>query len=160
MSLKKSVLAGLLTTTAILGAASVVTRAQDDPMLQSAKITFSLPEGDDKDDNTAVDVFVSTRVNGQWEATIAGLQGLGQQTTWEDDGAHSYSYDLAVSSGMKKSVVIGGGVKTQINWNPTGRDRAFFTYTLVLRFADGSELKQNSPRVIEMSEQLRTFTNP
>jgi hypothetical protein len=134
--------------------------AADDPVLQSAKITFSLPDGDDKDHNTRVDVFVTTKVNGQWEAVIASLERFGDQQVWEDDGNHSYPYDLGVSAGIKKSAVMNGGVKTQINWHPVGRDRAFFTYTLVLLFSDGSKLQQSSPSLIEMSENIRTYTNP
>lgn len=155
-----SLVAALGIAVGIAGLAAVVTYADDDPLLQSAKITFSLPDGDDKDDNTTVDVIVSTRVNGQWEATVATLRGFGNQTVWEDDGGHSYPYDLGIAAGIKKSIVIGGGVKTRINWNPVGRDRGFFTYTLVLRFSDGSELTQSSPGVIEMSENLRSYSNP
>jgi hypothetical protein len=150
-------LVALLTAFAINRDATA--RAQDDPVLQSAKITFALPDGDDKDDNTAVDVTLTTRANGQWEITLASLRRFGLGTVWEDDGSHSYDYDLRVASGIRKSTVINGGVKTRIGWNPDGDDRAFFSYTVTLVFSDGSEMNQAGP-LIEMSEALRSHTNP
>ena len=70
---------------AIWQAKAGATAGHDDPVLQSAKITFSLPRGDDKDDNTAIDVVVSTRVDGQWEEVIASLEDFANQEVWEDD---------------------------------------------------------------------------
>jgi hypothetical protein len=131
----------------------------EEPTLQSAKITFSLPEGDDKDDNTKVTVTVTTKT-GQFDKRIAYLEGFGDQQVWEDDGNHSYPYDLKVASGITVNSVTNGGIKTRIDWKPVGRDRGFFNYRLVLRFSDGSELEQTNPSLIEMSENIRTYTNP
>jgi hypothetical protein len=134
--------------------------------LRSAKITFSLPDGDDKDDNTKVSVTVTTKAGPEFEMRIASLAGFGDQQVWEDDGNHSYSYDLKVGGGIKLSQVTAGGIKTKIEWAPVGNDRGFFNYRLVLRFDDDDpstdpiELEQTNPALIEMSEKIRTYTNP
>jgi hypothetical protein len=146
---------GLIAITALT---AITAFGDDDPVLRSAKITFSLPDGDDKDDNTAVDVFVTTKASSQFEATIASLQGFANQQVWEDDGNHSYPYDLNVASGIRKSMVLNGGVKTTINWHPVGRDRCYFNYTLVLTFNDDSVVRQSNPALIELSENIRTYT--
>lgn len=142
------------------GSAGGSTSPSSEPTLQNAKITFSLPEGDDKDDNTAVTVTVSSKINNQFDTVIARLEAFGQQQVWEDDGSHSYSYDLPVMPGIKRSDVTSGGIKTTIEWMPVGDDRCFFAYTMVLGFSDGSQIGQSSPQVIEMSENIRTYTNP
>ncbi len=134
--------------------------------LRSAKITFIIPEGDDKDDNTKVSMTVTTRVNNQFEQTLASLDNFGDQQVWEDDGNHSYSYDLNIAGGVTYEMVTAGGIKTKIEWKPVGNDRGFFHYRLVLRFDDGDpstapiELEQTSPVLIEMSEGIRIYTNP
>jgi hypothetical protein len=135
--------------------------ATDDqePTLQSAKIIFSIPEGDDKDDNTKVTITVSTKA-GQFDKRIAYLEDFGDQQVWEDDGNHSYPYDMSVAPGITMKSVTNGGIKTRIDWKPVGNDRGFFNYRLILRFSDGSELEQTNPSLIEMSEKLRTYTNP
>lgn len=162
--MKRKQLIGVLSITLLSACAlqlvnPIFANSVDDPDLQSAKITFSLPEGDDKDDDTKVDVFVTTKVNGQWEASLASLQAFAGQDVWEDDGKHSYSYDLVVSSGIRKSIVVNGGVKAKINWHPHGDDRCYFDYRLVLTFSDGSTLEQTNPALVEMSENIRTYTN-
>jgi hypothetical protein len=97
---------------------------------------------------------------------IASLEGFGGQQTWEDDGAHSYSYNLNVAGGIKLSDVTGGGIKTKLNWNPTGNDRGYFNYRLVLTFDDDNpstapvDLEQTNPSLIEMSQGIREYTNP
>lgn len=140
--------------------------AAEEPTLRTAKITFCLPKGDDKDDNTTVSVAVTTKVDNQWDQTIASLDAFGDQIVWEDDGKHCYPYDLKVVGGTNLGVVRAGGVRTKIDWMPTGRDRGFFNYKLVLTFDDSdtsthpTELQQTNPKLVEMSENIPSYTNP
>jgi hypothetical protein len=137
-----------------------------EPTLRSAKITFSLPKGDDKDDNSKATVTVTSKVNNQFDQRIASLEDFGDQQTWEDDGSKSYPYDLNVVGGTKYSTVTGGGIKTKLEFKANGDDRVYFNYRLVLIFDDNDpstapvELEQTNPSLIEMSETKRTYTNP
>jgi hypothetical protein len=106
-----------------------------DQSLQSGRIVFSLPKGDDKDDDTIVDVFVTTKYDNQFDIQLASKVGFGNGQVWEDDGQHSYSYELDVAT--VDLTQIDPNVRTTIRIHPNGNDRVVFNYRLELVFDDG-----------------------
>ena len=89
-----------------------------DLILRSATIVFSLKQGDDKDTDTGVSVFISARYNNQFDLQIASRQHFANTDTWEDTGDKGYNYDLAVAPvGLLQ---ITGDVKTRIVIWPVG----------------------------------------
>jgi hypothetical protein len=137
--------------------------ALGEPTLRRAYITFIIPEGDDKDNDTAVSVSVSTKFNSQFDLTLASRYGFAGNDTWEDPGGKEYTYELKAATGVKLSQ-ISGDVKTRININPVGNDTVKFNYRLVLVFDDGDpetppfELKQERDG-ITLSQDNRDFVS-
>jgi len=133
-----------------------------EPVLKQAKITFIMPEGDDKDTDTKVSVSVTTKFNNQFDLTLASRNDFAGNDTWEDTGGKEYSYDLNFS-GVKLSQ-INTDVKAIITINPVGNDTVKFGYRLILIFDDDDpstppvELKQERGD-ITLSQDNRTFTS-
>jgi len=131
-----------------------------DQTLKSAKITFSLPEGDDKDTNTAVSVIVSTKFNNQFDIKIASKIHFANNDTWEDTGDKSYTYSLDFSPVSLSQ--ISNEVKTHIHIDPNGNDTVKFGYNLSLIFDDGNpdtalvELTQSRDN-ITLSQDSRDY---
>lgn len=107
-----------------------------DQILRSGSITFSLPDGDDKDNNTKVDVSVITRFNDQFDLLLANKSGFAGTDTWEDTGDKSYTYSLDVTP--VSIAQINSGLKTTITIRPNGDDTVIFNYRLSLIFDDGN----------------------
>ncbi|MCX6213817.1 hypothetical protein [Spirosoma sp.] len=133
-----------------------------DQVLKSAKITFIMPEGDDKDDNTAVTVAVSTKFNNQFDLTLASKVNFANNDTWEDTGDKSYTYALDFSPVSLSQ--ISNEVKTHIHISPNGNDTVKFGYLLSLIFDDGdpntavAELTQRRDN-ITLSQDNRDFSS-
>jgi hypothetical protein len=134
-----------------------------EPVLKKAVITFIIPEGDDKDTDTAVSVSITTKFNNQFDLTLASRNGFANNDTWEDPGGKEYTYELSAATGTKLSQ-ISGDVKTRITINPVGNDTVKFNYRLILIFDDddpntpASELKQERDG-ITLSQDNRTYTS-
>jgi hypothetical protein len=131
-----------------------------DQTLRSARIAFYLPQGDDKDSDTKVSVYVMTKFNGQWDILLAKKEQFAGTDTWEDDGQHTYTYQLdATSINLSQ---IDSDVKTTITIQPNGNDTVKFEYTLTLVFDDGDpntdaiELAQKRTG-IELNQDNRTY---
>ncbi len=131
-------------------------RSADDPTLDSAKITFSLPEGDDKDDDTQVSVWVSSRLSNGFNQTLASRERFASTSTWEDTGDKSYTYDLSVAGGVKRSQ-ISGPVRVRIVIHPNGNDTVKFGYNLVLKFSDGQEVTKDASDIV-LSQDNREYS--
>jgi hypothetical protein len=131
-----------------------------DQILKSARITFSIPQGDDKDTDTAVSVVVSSKFNNQFDFTIASKLHFANNDTWEDTGDKSYTYALDFSPVNLKQ--INSDIKTQIHIDPNGNDTVKFGYRLSLVFDDGDpqtaeiELTQ-SRNDITLSQDSRDY---
>lgn len=128
--------------------------------LRSAKIAFYLPQGDDKDTETNVSVYVSTKFNGQWDLLIAKKENFAGTDTWEDDGQHTYTYALDVTQVDLSQ--INSDVKTIISIAPNGNDTVKFDYTLTLVFDDGdpntAQIELTQKRTgITLSQDSRTY---
>ena len=149
----------------LLGIISAVGAADDssEPTLRSAKIIFIMPEGDDKDDDTAVSVSVSSRFNDQFDVRLAYLDNFANTGPWEDTGGKSYTYELNCARGLKLSQ-IDKNVKTKISINPVGNDTVKFGYRLILTFDDDdpttapTEITQERSDIV-LSQDNRTFTS-
>lgn len=134
-----------------------------EPVLKSVKITFIMPEGDDKDTDTQVSVSVAAKFNNQFDMTLGSRYGFAGNDTWEDPGGKEYPYDLSCASGLKLSQ-ISNDIKTTITINPVGNDTVKFGYRLVLIFDDEDpntpaiELKQERFDIM-LSQDSRTFTS-
>src|SRR2546423_3629557 len=98
--------------------------------LRNARIAFYLPEGDDKDDDTRVSVYVTTKYNGQFDLLLAKKENFAGTDTWEDDGQHTYTYPLDITPVDLSQ--ISQDVKTTISIAPNGNDTVKFEYTLTL----------------------------
>lgn len=133
-----------------------------DQLLISAKITFYIPVGDDKDDDTAVSVIVSSKFNNQFDVTIASKLHFANSDTWEDTGDKSYTYNLDFSPISLSQ--INENVRTYIHIDPNGNDTVKFGYRLSLIFDDGDpntaqvELTQNRDN-ITLSQDNRNFNS-
>ena len=134
-----------------------------EPILKKAIVTFIMPEGDDKDTDTAVSISVTTKFNNQFDLTLASRNNFANTDTWEDPGGKEYTYDLNAATGTKLSQ-INGDVKTRITINPVGNDTVKFNYRLILVFDDDDpntppfELKQERDG-ITLSQDNRTYTS-
>ena len=134
-----------------------------EPVLKKAVVTFIMPEGDDKDTDTAVSISITTKFNNQFDLTLASRNNFANTDTWEDPGGKEYTYDLSAATGTKLSQ-ISGDVKTRITINPVGNDTVKFNYRLILVFDDDDpntppfELKQERDG-ITLSQDNRTFTS-
>lgn len=128
--------------------------------LRSARIAFYLPQGDDKDTDTKVSVYVMTKFNGQFDILLAKKEQFAGTDTWEDDGQHTYTYALDATSVNLSQ--ISSDVKTIISIQPNGNDTVKFEYTLTLVFDDGDpntaaiELAQKRTG-IELNQDNRTY---
>jgi hypothetical protein len=133
-----------------------------DQVLKSAKITFFLPQGDDKDTDTAVSVVVSSKFNNQFDLTIASKLNFANNDTWEDTGDKSYIYVLDFAP--VSITQISNDIKTHIQINPNGNDTVKFGYILSLIFDDGDpntaqiELIQRRDN-ITLSQDSRDFSS-
>jgi hypothetical protein len=133
-----------------------------DQILKSASITFYLPQGDDKDTDTAVSVIVSSRFNNQFDITVASKLHFANNDTWEDTGDKSYTYKLDFSP--INLTQLSNDVKTHIHIDPNGNDTVKFGYRLSLIFDDGDpntaqiELTQNHDN-ITLSQDNRDFNS-
>ncbi len=131
-------------------------------ILKNAKITFYLPVGDDKDDDTAVSVIVSSKFNRQFDITIASKFHFADTDTWEDTGDKSYTYNLDFSPVTLTQ--LSEDVKTHIRIDPKGNDTVKFGYSLSLIFDDGNpdtaqiELIQSRDH-ITLSQDNRDYTS-
>lgn len=105
-----------------------------EPVLQKASITFILPKGDDKDDDTTVSVYVTTRFVGNFRLTLAKKEGFAYRDTWEDTGDRSYIYQL--DTNRIKLSQITDDIKVRISIQPVGHDTVKFEYRLTLVFDD------------------------
>ena len=133
-----------------------------DQILKAAKITFSLPQGDDKDTDTAVSVVISSKFNNQFDITIASKLHFANNDTWEDTGDKSYAYNLDFSP--INLTQMGNDIKTYIHIDPNGNDTVKFGYLLSLIFDDGDpntaqiELTQTRDN-ITLSQDNRNFNS-
>lgn len=131
-------------------------------ILKSAKITFYLPQGDDKDDDTAVSVIVFSKFNNQFDITIASKLHFANNETWEDTGDKSYTYNLDFSPISLSQIT--NEVRTHIHIDPNGNDTIKFGYRLSLIFDDGDpntaqiELSQNRDN-ITLSQDGRDYNS-
>lgn len=105
-----------------------------DQILRSAKITFKLPKGDDKDTDTAVSVHVTTRFNRQFDIELASKSHFADTDTWEDTGNKEYTYSLDFTP--FKITQLDPNVRTKITLEPKGNDTVKFGYHLELIFDD------------------------
>ena len=120
--------------------------AADDSKLVSARITFSVPQGDEKDakdEATAVTVTVKSKA----DQTLATKERLGADDVWDDTNEKGFSYDLTVAPGATRSQ-IGDGVAMQLRFHPNGNDIIKFNYHLVLKFEDGQELTKDGAGIV------------
>lgn len=142
--------------------ASLAEAGIPDQTLRRATITFFLPEGDDKDTDTQVSVFVATKFNNQFDLTIAQKVAFAGTDTWEDTGDKSYSY--ALDPVPVSLTQITNDIRTTISISPNGNDTVKFGYLLTLVFDDGDpntaqvELTQRRDG-IELSQDNRTFVS-
>ena len=156
-------LASLVITSIVLLVPLSNSARSGEPTLKSGKITFIIPEGDDKDDDTKVSIFVNAKFNKKFNLKLASLEGFGDQQTWEDDGKHSYDYDLKVSAIPISRV---DDITMKMTWHPNGNDRCFFKYRLTLTFDDDDpktdplELTQDGEKTYEISEKIRELNLP
>ncbi len=133
-----------------------------DQTLRSAKIAFYLPQGDDKDTETKVSVYITSKFNGQWDILLAKKEIFAGTDTWEDDGQHTYTYSLDITS--VNLTQINPELKTTITIQPNGNDTVKFEYTLTLIFDDGDpntaqiELSQRRTG-IELNQDNRTYVS-
>jgi len=131
-------------------------------ILKNAEITFFLPQGDDKDTDTAVSVIVSTKFNNQFDIKIASKMHFANNDTWEDTGDKAYTYLLDFSPVSLSQ--ISNEVKTQVHIDPNGNDTVKFGYTLSLVFDDGDpntaqvELTQTRDN-ITLSQDNRDYSS-
>src|SRR6266545_6016183 len=134
------------------------------PFLSGVSITFDTPEGDNKDHDTVVHVFVKNRLNTTatpeadsdfisnklaYERYLTGdLQdhgsnpylatGIGRAADQEFDDPSSHTFDLDLRPGP---ISIDEIVLPVVNIHilPDGDDRWIFNYTVNFTFDDGSE---------------------
>jgi hypothetical protein len=129
--------------------------------LKSAKIAFYLPQGDDKDDDTKISVYITTKFNGQWDLQIAKKDDFAGNETWEDDGNHTYTYDLDIVA--VDLTQISSDVKTQIVIKPNGNDRLKCEYTLTLTFDSGDPAKpivlSQHKTDVDINQDNRTYNS-
>ena len=129
-------------------------------ILRSGRISFYLPQGDDKDTDTKVSVYIMTKFNGQWDLLLAKKENFAGTDTWEDDGQHTYTYDLDITPVDLSQ--INSDVKTTISIMPNGNDTVKFEYTLALVFDDGdpntAQIELSQKRTgIELNQDNRTY---
>ena len=130
--------------TALLSSAAL--SAADDPKLTSARITFTVPKGDEKDAKEE-DTQVSVTVKNKSDQMLASKERLGGGDLWEDANEKGFSYDLTVPPGVTRSQV-GDGFALQIRFHPNGNDIIKFNYHLALRFEDGQELAKDGAGIV------------
>lgn len=130
-------------------------------ILKRAKITFIMPDGDDKDTDTKVSVSVTTKFNSQFDLTLASRDDFAGNETWEDTGGKEYPYELNFAG--LKLIQINSDVKTTITINPVRNDTVKFGYRLILIFDDDDpstppvELRQEKSG-ITLSQDNRSYT--
>jgi len=159
----------LLTLAVIVFFASSVTPciADREYTLSSASIAFSLPKGDDKDNDTSVSVYVKTMIDEEYytlasRANFAATPNPDESGTWEDPSPHDYVYDLNVNSFSYSQV---GALYTKIRISPNGNDTVKFGYTVTLKFTKGSGKNKKTKTMtqtrsgIELSESNTTYNS-
>jgi hypothetical protein len=112
----------------------------DDPTLSEATITFNTPDGgDDKDDNTKLQITLSTKFGGGFVRKIAfsGFQTHGRFA----DGS-VVPINLPVQGVVRLSTI--GDIKLKIEFEPDGDDTWKFKYGVDLKFSDGTVLNKSS----------------
>lgn len=133
------------------------------PRLASASITFTIPEGDDKDTDTAVSVTVTAPFSGGWRLTLAHREGFANTDTWEDTGDKSYTYQLNTSA--FDITQLTGAIQTRIQIAPVGNDEVKFGYHVDLKFIDpadpnNSQLVTQAKDGITLNQDNRTYVSP
>jgi hypothetical protein len=129
----------------------------DDAVLDHATITFTLPKGDDKDDDTVVSVSVTSRLNNQFNATIAGKSNFAGTDHWEDGSGKSYTYALDVITPIRFGQLT-GAITTRIHIQPNGKDTVKFGYHLELVFSDGNKVQQDRDGIV-LDQNNRDFVS-
>ena len=130
--------------------------------LRSGRISFYLPKGDDKDTDTKVSVYVTARFNNQFDLLLAKKEHFAGTDTWEDDGQHTYTYQLDVTPIDLSQ--INADIKTTISIEPNSNDTIKFEYALSLNFDDGDpntaqiELTQKRTDIV-LSQDNRNFVS-
>lgn len=140
------------------GPANLATKAAQ--VLKSGIIAFHLPPGDDKDINTKVSVYVIAKFNNQFDLLLAKKENFADTDIWEDDGQHTYTYQLDVTP--IDLAQIDQDVKTTIRIISNGNDTVKFDYTLTLVFDDGdpntAQIEVTQKRTdIALSQDNRTY---
>lgn len=121
-----------------------------EPTLKSGRITFVMPEGDDKDRDTAVSVVITTKFNNLFDLTLASRFNFANNDPWEDTGGKEYAYDLTVAGGIKLSQI--NNVTIKITFNPVGNDAIIFGFRLELTFDDDDPNTGAVPLIIDRSD--------
>ena len=129
----------------------------DNATLDHVTIDFTLPKGDDKDDDTLVSVSVTSRLNNQWNATIAGLQNFAGTDHWEDGSGKHYTYPLDIVTPVTTSQLT-GAIHTTITIQPNGHDTVKFGYHLELVFSDGNVVQQDRGGIV-LDQNNRTYVS-
>lgn len=122
----------------------------NEPTLKRGRITFVIPQGDDKDTNTAVSVSVTTKFGGLFELTLASRFNFASNDTWEDPGGREYPYNLNVAGGVRLSQI--NGVTIRIVINPVGNDTVIFGFRLELEFDDDDPNTAPVPLIVDRGD--------
>ncbi|KJE22895.1 hypothetical protein FF36_02874 [Frankia torreyi] len=132
-------------------------------LLRRGSITFSLPEGDDKDTDTAVSVFIRAPYAAKFKITVARKQHFANTDTWEDTGDKSYTYQLDTTPVDIEKLT--GDIQTEIDIFPVGNDTVKFGYDLELVFIDTEDPENIVPLGqsyggITLSQDRRQWLSP
>lgn len=110
-----------------------------DPSLSEANITFNTPDGgDDKDDDTKLQITLSSKFGSGFVRKIA-FRPFETHGRFADGSVHTIG--LPVQGTVLLSSI--NDVKLKIEFEPNGDDTWKFKYDVDLKFSDGTVLNKN-----------------
>jgi hypothetical protein len=122
-----------------------------DPTLSEASITFNTPDGgDDKDDNTKLQITPFSKIGGGFVRKIA-FSPFQTHGRFADGSIHTIG--LPVQGTVSLSSI--NDVKLKIEFEPDGDDTWKFKYAVDLKFSDGAVLSKNGDGEKVLSDRKR-----
>jgi hypothetical protein len=125
----------------------------DDPLLQSVRVSFILPPGDNRDVDTGVAVSIA-----KGSLVLAGEDNLAPGVAFADPGNYG-PFNLIVRQGITKSTYKDSTVTLTIS--PNGNDKWVTGLVIEATFSDNQVVKsQFVPTTVDQNNRTVSFQNP